>query len=111
MSEDGVRLQAQPPRDEFGCRPGRSGEEPPQEVVGWQNRTSRPWTRAARRRLEQPGTLVVVVDGRIDAPRARTLVGWVRGLLDGGGPDARGVRRGRVTPPTPMPSARWPGWP
>jgi anti-anti-sigma factor len=34
----------------------------------------------------QPGTLVVVVDGRIDAARARTLVGWVRGLLDGGGP-------------------------
>jgi len=34
----------------------------------------------------QPGTLVVVVDGRIDAARVRTLVGWVRGLLDGGGP-------------------------
>ncbi|HEU0172276.1 MAG TPA: STAS domain-containing protein [Acidimicrobiales bacterium] len=33
-----------------------------------------------------PGTLVVVVDGRIDAARVRTLVGWVRGLLDGGGP-------------------------
>jgi anti-anti-sigma factor len=44
----------------------------------------------------QPGTLVVVVDGRIDAARVRTLVGWVRGLLDGGGPtrvvcDAAGV--------------------
>jgi anti-anti-sigma regulatory factor len=33
-----------------------------------------------------PGTFVVVVDGRIDADRVRTLVGWVRGLLDGGGP-------------------------
>ena len=34
-----------------------------------------------------PGTLVVVVDGRVDAARVRVLVGWVRGLLDGGGPD------------------------
>lgn len=34
----------------------------------------------------QPGTLVVVVDGRVDPARVPTLVGWVRGLLDGGGP-------------------------
>ncbi len=32
-----------------------------------------------------PGTLVVIVDGRLDAARVTTLVGWVRGLLDGGG--------------------------
>ena len=49
--------------------------------MGWQNRTSRPWTRAARR-FRAPGTLVVVVDGRIG--RARTLVGWVRGCSTAG---------------------------
>jgi len=32
-----------------------------------------------------PGTLVVVLDGRIDARGVRALVGWVRGMLDGGG--------------------------
>jgi anti-anti-sigma factor len=46
----------------------------------------------------QPGTLVVVVDGRIDAARARTLVGWVRGLLDGGGPTRVVCDVARVTP-------------
>jgi anti-anti-sigma factor len=47
---------------------------------------------------EQPGTLVVVVDGRIDAARVRTLVGWVRGLLDGGGPTQVVCDVARVTP-------------
>jgi anti-anti-sigma factor len=46
----------------------------------------------------QPGTLVVIVDGRIDAARARTLVGWVRGLLDGGGPTRVVCDVARVTP-------------
>jgi hypothetical protein len=32
--------------------------------------------------------LVVVVDGRLDGPRMRSLVGWLRGLLDGDGPTA-----------------------
>lgn len=45
-----------------------------------------------------PGTLVVVVDGRVDAARVHTLVGWVRGLLDGGGPTQIVCDVARVTP-------------
>ena len=45
-----------------------------------------------------PGTLIVVVDGRIDAARVRTLVGWVRGLLDGGGLTRVVCDVARVTP-------------
>jgi anti-anti-sigma factor len=45
-----------------------------------------------------PGTLVVVVDGRIDATRVRTLVGWVRGMLDGGGLTRVVCDVARVTP-------------
>lgn len=45
-----------------------------------------------------PGTLIVVVDGRIDAARVRTLVGWVHGLLDGGGLTRVVCDVARVTP-------------
>ena len=51
--------------------------------MGWQNRTSRPWTRAAPC-AEAPGTLVVVVDGRIGAAR-NALVGWVPGCSTAAG--------------------------